>query len=1172
MFDRMLPKLKAYINLSSIFLCFCFAISSAHAQTFSKLTLNEDEYILVDVVLRDWTLLTDIEIYQLDNNLYVPYLTVIEALELKHNSRLDSNYFQVTVGDNSNWLDLIKNQTNLRFASGESLTWASNEYDRLLSLDMFSALLDSSIVYDSSQLRVVITPREQGYLFPVEKRMNRSQEEKRIRRTTINQEEFRYFSSEEVLVDHYHFITPPTGSVNLAVYDGKNQNLNYSVGASLSGDFLYHSAILNLSKGKNSDLLGYLRFSGAPTSPYELLPLGITRYDFGDVSASNTGGSAGGSGVGFTFRSDEKDFSRDFGSTVIEGLSVPGWEAELYIDGYFIAQQKVSDQGIYKFENINTEYGVNTFIVKLYGPHGEEEERIETLNISGNWLKPGKSRFKGSVLESNSRLLHGALDGGYSPDKLNYGWDYGISDKYQTGLTLSAQKDDDGSYQKELNINLQAAFKDLLIKNELLFEDGGDIRANINGQGLISKRHTYSFRYNYSQINTDNGQEQNKFNTHGLSFNLSGWNKFIIPLNYSFGANFVSSKEKTELTRVNSRLSWAIGGVNLYNNLTYIPQDEDSYYRGNLGWSTKLYDSRISMETSYIHKDNTELDTARISFYTDFDNGYSLNGRAEYYNELEQNGISTVINEDRWNLSTSVSKAFDNFQVSGVFQHDSTNNWSIGLGINFALGYDHVNNQFKVSNGGIYGGATLDLTAYLDRNSNNILDENDLALPGVEFGPYNNWREYKTGKTGRVVLQGVPTNSTVGFSGAWKEGVLPSVSSYSLYTHSGGYIKANIPFTIKTDVVGYLFMAIEESEQAVKEAQIELVDPNGKLIASTVTSHDGYYEFNEVNSGDYHIRVNQDFLALRGLKSQPGVYHLATPPQGGFVEIQALTLYPKNKVVYVDEVKDVEFNDENYDPAIGKVQAGKGVYIKTEKKRFKNVKSNIKPVILKSASIIKPKLASIKKIEKVLVTASPELIIENTSKVKAKQPEPEIVSPKKVEPSGWVLQFGSYKKSDNAKSDLAALSVKLPEEELSIVEHQGLFKVVLAGFSSFSEASAKGNHLQIKKEIPSFPVRIKKPNSVHSENEFQSKVLPKFTIQLAAVKDSKLASGVIKELPQEYQYYTAKHNDNNLVLLELFENRDEAITLLGKLQENDKIKGWVRSLSDVNNIKTFTKI
>lgn len=58
------------------------------------------------------------------------------------------------------------------------------------------------------------------------------------------------------------------------------------------------------------------------------------------------------------------------------------------------------------------------------------------------------------------------------------------------------------------------------------------------------------------------------------------------------------------------------------------------------------------------------------------------------------------------------------------------------------------------------------------------------------------------------------------------------------------------------------------------------------MIGKTITSHDGYYEFTNVNAGNYHIRIDLAFLDARGLKSQPGVFELSTPPQGGFVEVE----------------------------------------------------------------------------------------------------------------------------------------------------------------------------------------------------------------------------------------------------------------------------------------------
>ncbi|MDP4985613.1 SPOR domain-containing protein [Pseudoalteromonas tunicata] len=1173
----------------------------AQAAAFKQITINEEQYILVDVEVRELTLLSDIEIYQHEDDFFVPYLPIVQALELENNARLNDGYIQARVGDTSVWVDFTKQTANLKSLEGDVL-WSSNGFDLLISLKVLQAFLNATIEYEGSRLLIQITPKDEKYFFPIEKRMNRNNAERNERRIKQMTGEKRHFFTEQVLLDHYHLMTPPSGSAALSLYTGDNQNLNYNLSTSLSGDLLYHSAVLSLNKAKDRDIRANLRFSGAPKDPYEIMPLDIGYYDFGDVSASGTGGSSGGQGVGFTLRSSERDFSRNFGSTVIEGLATPGWEAELYTDGFFIAQQTVSEQGLYKFENVITEYGVNTFKVKLFGPFGEEEERVETIEIKGNWLKPGKSRFKGGMFESNEYLFHGALEDGYSPDKAYLGIDYGLTESHQLGLTLSGSDDFDGRFDKELKINLQSALYELLVDNEFTFEN--DVfRYEFSGQGRFSKNIRYNFDYSYNVFKATDNQPL-ELKSHFLAFRLSGSLKLGIPLSYGFRAGMIKDERETRLSSVSSRLSTNVGNTSVYNNVTYYlsSKDQADNYSGIFGWSGKVFDGRFNLETSYYYQDVFEVPTVRANFYKEFESGYSFNSRAEYNAEQKETETSAG-RDDYWALSASISKSFEQFGLSGIFQYNSDDSWAVGVGINFSLGYDYINDELRISRGGLYGGGTLDLNAYLDRNSNGVLDENDLALSDVEFGPYQNWKQYKTNSSGRVVLQGVPGNRPVNFTGAWGNGISPSVSSYSLYTHSGGYIKADVPFTIKSDFVGYLYISTPDGENAIKEAPIELVNSEGQAIKISVTSHDGYYEFTGVNAGDYYIRVNSAFLNNRGLKSQPGIYHIPTPPQGGFVELQEITLYPMNSNVEIDAVKKVILNEENYDPAIAKEKAGQGIYITPQKGSFKPGSQKLKPVKLKSASIVKPNapytvikdngfeeqiVDSIKgnnavelvvppslEVEKAAPNAGSPLIEEVVPSVKREIVENLSVAPSvlNVTPT-WVLQFASYKNKDNALLDLNAFQTRFADQELTVVEDMGWFKVIKPGFKSADKASLMGLLIKDKYGADSFVTQISLPvNTTAGEQGSIEMAKPdaKFSIQLAAIQNENLAIEIIKKMPKGYDYFTAKKDDKTLVLLGMFSTKQDALKLSKTLDESIQNNMWIRTLTGISNISSVIK-
>ena len=72
----------------------------------------------------------------------------------------------------------------------------------------------------------------------------------------------------------------------------------------------------------------------------------------------------------------------------LDGPLPRGWEAELYRDGQLIGVVTAPDaDGNYHFGDVPLRTGYNRYVVKLYGPRGETEERVFT-RVVGSELNP----------------------------------------------------------------------------------------------------------------------------------------------------------------------------------------------------------------------------------------------------------------------------------------------------------------------------------------------------------------------------------------------------------------------------------------------------------------------------------------------------------------------------------------------------------------------------------------------------------------------------------------------------------------------------------------------------------------------------------------------------------------------------------------------------------------
>jgi len=1145
-----------------------FLYSTCTYAKFEQIELNDENYILLDVQLSNLLLLQSVEMYQQDDQILVPLLTILSALELEMQINLASSEVSVVLENETFNLKLIEQESNLPSFTLRDYIWAKDDIELYVGLSLLEKLLAINIDLDLAKLKLGITSKQNDFYFPIEKRLTRKGEYKKTESKSQKTETLGFYA-DQVILDQYHFITPPTGQVALNLSQSNEGDLNNSLSLQLNSDLLYHSAYLNLNKTNDESLAGFLQFSRSKSSPYEALPLGIANYSWGDISsqADNFEFNSS-SGIGFNFSNREANYSRKFGTTFLEGFGVPGWEVELYADGYFIDQKKIDDRGIYRFDNIETKYGINKFQIKLFGPHGEEETRIETVTIDGTRLRAGESQFDGAVIESGKSLLSGGLEDGFSPTSYHYGYDIGLTDTFQLGVTTTQRKSLlIGDNRQFIGVKLQSSLSNLLLNTEVSKELSGGMLASFSGLGQINTQHQYAFNFehlddfNISEVGSEKKRTQ-------FDINLTGSTSFIGRLGYSLRGGYTKSLDEEVNKNFSARLSGRAYGLSISNEFTYLPDlntKNELKLFGNFRLSGSIGDTRLSSNLKYYLLDNMNVSNVFMSISKRFENELNLSGQINY---APNKNIGS-----KWSLAANTSWALDNMVLKSTAELDDNDNWNIKLGIAFALGYDHINNRFNMSRKGVFGGGTLDLNAFLDRNANGMLDVGDYALEGAEFGPFSDWSEQKTGSSGKVVLQGVPTGIPIGFVGAWNGDVTPMVPSYNLFTHPGGYIKADIPFTIKTDISGYAVIDNQGEEAVVSNMDVELINHAGLVIFTTKTDFDGYYEFNQIMPGSYQIKINNKFMENRNLKSNPETYLLKTPQRGGYIEIGTFSLFPNSSEVAITQVEKVLLTDDNYDPAFLESDYEGNIFVKVSG----DEKDTFKPLTQKVTTLKQGKLKVARLLNNELKKNTLELP-ENIEQLNLSSEIMPVTTRSITDDSrlskldlnfksekNWHLQFAAFSQSDNAELFLNENKVLIPHGYISLNKEDGIYKVLSGDYSSKEIANLqKTKYLALNNGL--------KPIVNKSNVDMKSiKPINRYTIQIAAMKDTTLIAGLVKNLSHNSLFIgKSKNNITTLVLVGSFQSRHEANKAISKLPSSLNKNAWVRLVSEVNNWQEFS--
>lgn len=134
-----------------------------------------------------------------------------------------------------------------------------------------------------------------------------------------------------------------------------------------------------------------------------VLPGGIRSFDIGDIGIKSiTDVFPYAAGVGFSI-STFPEIVNAFDNKQVVGQAPEGWEAELYINGQLSDFQYVSDDGIYRF-SIGLVSGLNSIVVKVYGPYGEIKEHDYNVFITPEYLKKGDLEVEYSYIDSEGSI------------------------------------------------------------------------------------------------------------------------------------------------------------------------------------------------------------------------------------------------------------------------------------------------------------------------------------------------------------------------------------------------------------------------------------------------------------------------------------------------------------------------------------------------------------------------------------------------------------------------------------------------------------------------------------------------------------------------------------------------------------------------------------------------
>lgn len=634
-------------------------------------------------------------------------------------------------------------------------------------------------------------------------------------------------------------------------------------------------------------------------------PLRASSFLMGDInSAIIEQVATADKGRGFTITNRALDRPDNFDITSFIGDSKPGWEVELYRNDTLLDFQTVGDDGRYEFREVPILFGNNVFRLSFYGPQGQREEILKTVNASASLLEQGDlsynlsmdqkdrsvfSSFDSSTLDSGKQRVVGAFE-------------YGITRK----LTATAgvmKTSIDGEPHLYLAGGLRANLGESLVAVDHAFDDGTAgystrMSAFMQFKGVNMQFQQKVAKRFFSEASGSNRDNPLKFQT-SMGFDRT----LELPVLGEIGNNVTFTRTRYDSGRLENILTYRtsknFAGLSLNNSITHSSDNLGiDQMNGVLVARGSFGQFRPSIQADYSVLPHKSLDRARLSALYPISKNFT--GESAITKDLDGDMIVGFENTVTYNG--------EEYKLSLTGRTNDEGAHYVGVDLSTSIGRVPGSGRWIVSGKPIAESGTVAAEPFLDENYNLQKDGEEKGIPEatIQVGSQN----LETDETGVAVATRLPVDVPV-MVGLDQKGLQdpyqrPPIKTFGVVPRPGAILSVTYPISETSQIEGIVSTAGGASVSGIR---VDLVNPQGQPVAIAHTSFDGYYLFEGVMPGAYTVELAADTL---------DTMHLAQPEQNPLV-VGAADFYTRDitTIVSVGKVEkeeaDMDYHEDEED-------------------------------------------------------------------------------------------------------------------------------------------------------------------------------------------------------------------------------------------------------------------
>ncbi|MBE0368044.1 carboxypeptidase-like regulatory domain-containing protein [Pseudoalteromonas aurantia] len=871
----MINTLLYRLQLIVIVGCILFSLP-LHAQPLQPLyqwTVDDDAFVIVNVKLNGSSVISDMEAYYTkDNRLLMPIHSVSTTLGITLTIKNNILIGQLEHSDNP-FSAVLHNNAGAQNA----WLWAKDDFDHYIDLEILNSVLKTQSKFNYSLMQLSFT----SSLLKA-KNNNATSTPVSYRNKAIQ--------FDHSIPDLYQTISYPITEYALNTsYSSRTKRSKGLVRLNSYFDLLEHQAELRFNQNKNqtSTFFKVKKHIDLFNSDERLIN---THYQVGDIQSSRDPlVMSATQGRGVTFSNTNPNTSQSFSTITIEEPTLPGWIAELYRNGQYIASSVSQNENVVRFEDIETFYGNNVFEIRLFGPQGEQLTKKQKVTVGENALAPGKFSYKLEAIDAQKSLF-GNKQSNTTPFEhaLNANLSYGLTDKLTFDSSISALNaehpnryisagingiSDSGSYKVIAAKQLSAGHA-LFTGYRGIITGLTDHDININAQASLIDNFTSAIF-----------SKQKHLLKRRMSVSLNGKSSWISDLNWDFRWLNEHRNNKSERNITSFGVNKNYLGGTWSSQFQY--DDSQDMLTNRAYWSLDLKGWRWTNSVDWLPVNDRKLKSFRSNLRW-----------PQTQDSFNQTQISYNPNANaKLLLGHQYTYRHHDFNVNFSGQYDSEDDWQISIGLSGTFSFDHVENTFEFDSPRTLSSGQLEVLSFVDWNNNQVFDSDDQPVSDAILTGNYRWKDLKTNDNGRILL---PSSSggqilEVDVRSLSNPYYQSSYGKIKTLSHRGGISRVNIPISVFNEVEGTLYFANSNASKPAAGVSVMLLDVNGDIQYETISEYDGYYFFSNVSAGKYTVKIESNQLNIANLIVKNLPNEIITPKTGDTLILKDIILLEQHE-------------------------------------------------------------------------------------------------------------------------------------------------------------------------------------------------------------------------------------------------------------------------------------